>query len=121
MNKELKKFLIKNGYGSQNWQGERYVHHDDVFCDEDGGYLPCYITRIVVKDTIDTIEKVHKFIELTSKECRKGILMFSVTEKDKNNKVFREAMDEYEGVTITECVSRWHGDYKCWMISLPVF
>lgn len=92
---------------------------DDIFEVEDGTYLPCYITRCRVIDVLMNPEDIHYFIEQSAEWNKRGILIFSVTEKDKNHKLFLEAAAMYEGVTITQCQSRLHGDYLCWMIAIP--
>lgn len=83
---------------------------------------PCYITFCNVPLNVNTEEKCHVLIEVAADENRRGIPIMSVTERDGPDvyKSMLKAAAEYEGATITESKSRWHGDYKVWMIAIPL-
>lgn len=94
--------------------GQRYGFNDDA-----GDEFPCYCTRVAVKNTIKPGD-IHEFIRIAAKRSKKGILVCSVTERDHFPKEWLAAAEEYEGATVTQTISRWHGDYKCWLICIPV-
>jgi hypothetical protein len=83
---------------------------------------PCYITFCTVPINVNTLERAHALIEVAADENKRGILILSVTEKDGElcHESVKKAAMEYEGATITESISRWHGNYKVWMISIPI-
>lgn len=88
-----------------------------------GAEEPCYVTRVKVQACVNTVEKAHVLIEVAADESQKGMLLFSVTDRDGEAtcKALRDAASEYEGATCTECLTRHHGDYKCWLICIPIF
>ena len=99
--------------------GINVIYQGEIFHNERGDYLPCYVTRVTVSGKLNKYEWIDEFIQLSAQCNKRGILVFSVTERDANHKLFLEVANTYEGVTVTECKSRWHGDYKCWMIWIP--
>lgn len=88
-----------------------------------GGQEPCYVTKAPVRGCINTVEKAHVLIEVAADESQKGLLVFSVTDRDGADtcKAMRDAASEYEGATCTECLTRHHGQYKCWLICIPIY
>lgn len=95
----------------------------DLFANPGGGEEgPCYITFCTVNREVNTVEKAHVLIEVAADENRRGILIMSVTERDGEDcyESVLSAAKEYEGATITESLSRWHGNYKVWMVSIPL-
>lgn len=111
------KFLKKHAK-QIGWKAEQLFFHN-IFYNDEGDQLPCYVTRVVVHGKIMDKEYLDYFIQQSAEWNKRGILVFSVTERDENNVVFREVASQYEGVSIIECKSRWHGEYKCWMICIP--
>jgi hypothetical protein len=79
-------------------------------------HLPCHTSRLTVTDSIKTLSGIRKFIDLARQLDNKGLVMFSVTERDIYHKKWLKVAAENSDAQIVETVSRWHGDYKCWMI-----
>lgn len=85
------------------------------------GQIPCYGHRYSVTDSdIATEEKAKKFLDACRASARKGIVLLSVTEKDKNHKNLLKVCYKKKGIRVLETISRIHGDYKCWCIIATV-
>lgn len=90
---------------------------DNCECD-----APCYVTRICV-DTqpqdFNSERSVRQFIRAGRAMERRGIVTFSMTERNHGYKTFLKVAKSYKCATVVETKSRHHGDYKCWYILFP--
>jgi hypothetical protein len=86
----------------------------DPFGGED--HLPCYINRATVVDEMDTYKKIREYIELCKEAKHEsiGMLLFSVTERDKHHKKWLYEAKK-QGYTVIQAPSI-HGEYQCWAI-----
>ena len=83
--------------------------------------IPCYGHRYTVTDNdITTPEKAKKYLKACRASAVKGIVLLSVTEKDKKYQNLLDACKFQKGVRVLETKSRIHGDYKCWCITATV-
>jgi len=88
------------------------IHHS--------GKPACYCTTMPLLSGVNTPEKFHTAIELACKESKKGLLLFSITQKDPHHQMYLEELKHYTEATITPTVSRHHGGYPCWFVCLPL-
>ncbi len=84
--------------------------------DED---LPCFSDRIHADDQIPK-EFIPRVLTAAVKEPHaRGVVVFSVNEKEINFKEWLKAAMTFKGATITVGRSRNHGDYKCFFVCIP--
>jgi hypothetical protein len=90
--------------------------------------LPCYSGRCSLSRST-SIEKLCREIDKSLKAVDaetdwevdgRGILVISVTERDRNYKQQLEAISQYNEVAIATTAGS-HGDYQCWLCLIPVF
>lgn len=83
--------------------------------------LPCYISRWPTVDEIDKQEDMEKYLSLIcQRDTQKKLIMVSVTEKDKNYKMWLKALRKFKGVRIIPSTSIHHGHYKVWCVFLEL-
>ena len=111
MNK-FDKFLIDCGY-----MNYIYAHPDaDEMFDQESD-IPCYLTRVTVRDEVNTHDRIADLIRFSAKyldECgsNETILMFSVTERDECWKAWKDyALANPKKLSVVESRSKM-GPYK---------
>lgn len=83
--------------------------------------LPCYANRVVVfQDDIKTENKCKDTINKALKAWgKKGIVVFSVTERDGDVSTFLKVALTYKNAGYCSTRSKYHGNYRCYMVLIP--
>lgn len=86
---------------------------------------PCYVNRINTinckkkEDMINYVTKALNSWKNISNE-NTGIIMISITEKDKNWKLWIECLQTFKQVTFTRTLTKYHdGAYWCFLACIP--
>lgn len=87
-------------------------------------YLPCFAERGCTgyeSTKEQCLESIDKALYEWFNRKSKGVLVISITDKDKYKDQWVEAIAEYNDVACVTTMSLLHGDYECKMFCIPVF
>lgn len=111
MNIEELCYAINESEGWRFSEWDLHQHHVDV---------PCFTDRLRTNNYFNTEEKIQTLIEAGLETSVRGVMFFSVNECEANYKLWVKVGLSFPGATCTVGRSKNHGDYKCFLVSIPV-
>jgi len=97
--------------------GLGYYPYDAKQSEDD---VPCFATRYSTLTGINSKSLIKTYLTLALEEEERGVIMFSVNENESNFKKWLQAGLSFPGATCTVGQSKNHGDYKCFLVCIPV-
>jgi len=82
--------------------------------------VPCFATRYTTLNDINTKPLIKEYLTFALEGEVRGVIMFSVNENESNFKEWLQAGLSFPGATCTVGQSKNHGDYKCFLVCIPV-